>query len=439
MKSKFILIFLLIFTTNFTYANEIESVYPLKCQEYIVSRPTIEANFKNDINLDSIKLYVNYVDVTNMCKIDNNKISYIPNEKFKRGTQIAKLIYDEEEFEWYFSVGTPTYTHYRGLLHAHTSMSDGHGSFEDAYSMAYKANLDFFAITEHSNYLEYKNLSDINNSNSQKWNDLIKVRDKFSQNNKFIALNGFEMTYPIDKKIGHINIFNSNGFVSSKDSNLNLENFYKLLSQNENLIGQFNHPCDKFGTFNNLSYNKDADSVMCLLEVGNGYKSNLSENILSFDMYQLALDNGWHVAPTCNQDNHLLDFAVANEFRTVILASNLDRDSLYDAMKNMRVYATQDNNLEIDFTINDLVMGSSILNPSKLKFSITAIDKDLDDSIKKIEVITENGQVLNSMDFNSNVAKFDFTINSTKETFYYVKVIQNNDKISVTAPIWTKK
>ena len=59
-------------------------------------------------------------------------------------------------------------------------------------------------------------------------------------------------------------------------------------------------------------------------------------------MYQLALDKGWHLAPTCNQDNHRVDFGIANEFRTVVLATDLNKDALYDSLRNMRVYATED-------------------------------------------------------------------------------------------------
>jgi hypothetical protein len=39
---------------------------------------------------------------------------------------------------------------YFGLMHAHTSFSDGEGTPDEAYTMAKEAGLDFFAITEHN-------------------------------------------------------------------------------------------------------------------------------------------------------------------------------------------------------------------------------------------------------------------------------------------------
>jgi hypothetical protein len=42
------------------------------------------------------------------------------------------------------------YKVYTGLLHAHTSISDGSGTPEEAYKMAKQAGLNFFALTEHN-------------------------------------------------------------------------------------------------------------------------------------------------------------------------------------------------------------------------------------------------------------------------------------------------
>ncbi|HSQ88847.1 CehA/McbA family metallohydrolase [Romboutsia sp.] len=424
---------------------------PAKCQQYIISKPTIKVSYfdESSINTSSVKLFVNYNDVTNKSTISENEICYTPENKFIKGPQIVRLEVSDlssnkntTSFEWYFIVGTPIYNHYRGLLHAHTSASDGHGTYSDAYYLARdKANLDFFAITEHSNMLDNNLECTIENASaSNKWNKLIKYKNMFTSKGKFIALNGFEMTYPynIDNPIGHINIFNSDGFVCAEQPDMDLDNFYNLIYNQDDLIGQFNHPCDKFGKFNNLKYSPYGDSVISLIEVGNGYNNDMNKNIKSYDMYQLALDNGWHLAPTCNQDNHRVDFGIANEFRTVILSTDLSKDALYDSLKHMRVYATEDKNIKIDYTINDLPMGSTISKSSKLRFSISVIDNDSEDKIEEIQVISNKGKMIKTKKFNSNLAKVDFSIKASKDRFYYVKVIQSKNKTSVTAPIWIK-
>lgn len=429
----------------------IKKVSPAKCQQYIVAKPSIKVTFsdKSGVDKSSIKLYVNYKNVTNKCYIKDNSISYIPDKKFKRGNQIVRLelsdlssAKNKSIIEWYFTVGTPIYNHYHGLLHSHTSFSDGKGTCNDAYYLARdKAKLDFFSITEHSNMLDNFLLCKINDaSNSKEWNELINCKNNFTLDNNFIALNGFEMTYPsyIENPIGHINIFNSDGFVSAEHENMNLDEFYTLMSEQSNIIGQFNHPSDKFGNFNNFDYSCPGDQFISLLEVGNGYNSDMNKNIRAYDMYQIALDKGWHVAPTCNQDNHRVNFGIANEYRTVILATTLTEDAIYDALRNMRLYATEDKNIKIDYTINDLPMGSTIKESSKLNFSISIVDNDNEDKIRKVQVISNNNEIIIDKDFNSNLAKLEFTLKPKKDSFYYVKVTQENDKYSVTAPIWIK-
>ena len=65
------------------------------------------------------------------------------------------------------------------------------------------------------------------------------------------------------------------------------------------------------------------------------------------EYYDLALDEGWHVAPTNNQNNHNGQWGDASDARTVVLAKSLTEEALYAAMKDRRVYATQDSDLTI--------------------------------------------------------------------------------------------
>lgn len=435
--------------SNDTIPPKVNIISPCNAEQYIVSRPIIKASFSDNvrINKSSVKLFLNYKDVTSDCSISEDIITYKPKFKLKRGSQIVKLQVkdinnNKTNLEWYFTVGSPSYNHYYGLLHSHTSNSDGHGTYEDAYYRTkLKSKLDFFAITEHSNMFDNDlncNLKD--GSKSKKWENLIRVSKQYNSDGSFLALRGFEMSYPykdVSNPIGHINVFNSDGFVSSNDIRYsNLKDFYELISKEDKLIAQFNHPCDIFGRFNNFEYNKNADNIISLIEVCNGYNKEISKNKLSFDDYQKALDIGWHLAPSANQDNHRTDWGSANEFRTVVLCTDLNENSFYDSLKNMRVYATQDSNIKIDFTINDVIMGSTIKNTSNLYFNVSVIDKDVKDKIKKIEVVSNNGKVIASQDFNSNLSKLEFKLIELKNSFYYVKVYQNNNKVSVTAPIW---
>ncbi len=78
----------------------------------------------------------------------------------------------------------------------------------------------------------------------------------------------------------------------------------------------------------------------------------------SYEYYTRALDKGWHVAPTNNQDNHKGRWGNANDARDVILTDDFSEQGLYQAIRDLRVYATEDKNLELYYTVNGLPLGS---------------------------------------------------------------------------------
>ena len=91
--------------------------------------------------------------------------------------------------------------------------------------------------------------------------------------------------------------------------------------------------------------------------------------------------------------------------------------------EKIKKVSVEDKNIKIDYSINNLPMGSTIKNTSKLNFNISAIDSDENDKIDEIQVISNNGEIIKSKTFNSNLAKLEFTLKSNKNKFYYIKVI----------------
>ena len=97
----------------------------------------------------------------------------------------------------------------------------------------------------------------------------------------------------------------------------------------------------------------------------------------------MALDKGWHLAPTNNQDNHKGRWGNANDARDVILTDDFSEQGIYDALRAMRMYATEDKNLEIGYTVNGMLLGSSLTEvPEKLNIHVTVNDPDASDSLQ---------------------------------------------------------
>ncbi len=339
------------------------------------------------------------------------------------------------------------YNIYFGQIHSHTTISDGAGTLEDAFNYAYNKaeHLDFIAVTDHSNSFDNDTSANISDgSASPEWVNAKKYAKEFTANaNDFVALYGYEMTWSGGTP-GHMNTYNTEGFLSrnmngyKNASAESLPNYYTALKTVPDSISMFNHPGTTFGDFEDFAhYDEEIDALITLIEVGNGEGAIGSSGYFpSYSYYTRALDKGWHIAPANNQDNHKGLWGDANTGRTVILADTLTEDSIYDAIRNMRVYATEDNDFELIYKLNGADMGT-IFEDAQDEVEINVSVKDPTDTNKdaKVEVIVNggivaaNGTIAGS---NGNI-KFNLT---PDYAYYYIRIVQADGDIIVSAPVW---
>ncbi len=341
------------------------------------------------------------------------------------------------------------YQLYFGQLHAHTNISDGAGTVEEAFEHAAGVdNLDFLAVTDHSN--SFDNESD---SQVDLGTDLTNVSDEWKQGHEaaaavtgkdFVGLYGFEMTW--SDGFGHINTFNTPGFESRSNSEFGnksgstegYQNYYDKLVEVGSSLSQFNHPGTTFGDFQDFAfYDPQVDQRITLIEVGNGEGAIGSSGYFpSYEYYTRALDKGWHVAPTNNQDNHKGNWGDSNTARSVVLASGLTEAGIYDAIRNYRVYATEDNDLSILYALNGNAMGSILSKQDAVE--ITAqISDPTDTADMKVEVIVNGGLVIGTQTVTGGSGTVTFHFDSNEYSYYYLRITQADQNIAVTAPVWT--
>lgn len=332
---------------------------------------------------------------------------------------------------------TPDWNVYFGQLHAHTNLSDGTGSVEEAFDYASKVeNLDFFAVTDHSDSFDNADAGAIGADGGSISADWAAGKQAAASvtNGNFVGLFGFEMTWPEDKQLGHISTFNTPGWKTRDQEDFEnvptaLEHYYKALTTVPGSVSQFNHPDIIHGDFERFDhYSPQYDAVISLLEVAG------EDGVVDCAYYDLALDKGWHVAPTNNQNNHNGQWGDASRARTVILAETLTEEALYDAMKDRRVYATQDSDLTVYYTLNGAVMGSMI--PKSEEAEITVFLNDPTDvAIGKVEVIADGGVVLDSADVGTPAQVLEMSV-SGGHSYYYLRITQPDGDVAVTAPVW---
>ena len=428
-------------------------------------RPEISAEISNAGENASVTMTVNSEKVDAVYA--NGKITYTPAADMADGKVTVAVTVTRADSKttsktWSFTIGEATFQRYFGQLHSHTQYSDGAGSLESA--LAYikalpdNANVDFVAFTDHSNYFDKSgaanpegalyDMTKATEYSQQTWKSYKDAVAAFNADNagSMVAIAGFEMTWSGGP--GHINTFNTPGIVSRNNTTLNnktkdagLQAYYKLLSQTEgaNSISQFNHPGTTFGNFIDFGYwDAVVDTRMYMVEVGNGEgQIGAGGYYPSYEQYIMALDKGWHVAPTNNQDNHKGRWGNANDARDVILTDDFTEDGIYAALRARRMYATEDKNLELDYTVNGNMMGSIIDVPEKLNFEISFNDPDRTDSIAKVELVVNSGKVAYTWDSAADLAKGSVSVELAPEyTYYFVRVTEGDGDLAVTAPVW---
>ena len=428
-------------------------------------RPEISAEISNAGENASVTMTVNGAEVN--AAYANGKVTYTPAADMADGKVTVTVTVkraDEKETSktWSFTIGEATFQRYFGQLHSHTQYSDGAGSLESALdyvkNLPKSANVNFVAFTDHSNYFDKSgaanpegalyDMSLASAASQNLWNEYKNAVAAFNTENagSMVAIAGFEMTWSGGP--GHINTFNTPGIVSRNNTTLNnktkdagLQAYYKLLSQTEGVdsISQFNHPGTTFGNFIDFGYwDAVVDTRMYMVEVGNGEgQIGAGGYYPSYEQYIMALDKGLHVAPTNNQDNHKGRWGNANDARDVILTDDFTEDGIYAALRARRMYATEDKNLDLDYTVNGNMMGSIIDVPEKLNFEISFNDPDRTDSIAKVELVVNSGKVAYTWDSAADLTKGSVSVELAPEyTYYFVRVTEGDGDLAVTAPVW---
>jgi predicted metal-dependent phosphoesterase TrpH len=318
---------------------------------------------------------------------------------------------------------------YFGNLHSHTAYSGGQGTPAQALTWARDtAGYDFYAITDHGEFID-----------NAAWADIGAQTDAFNQDGSFVAMRGFEWSNIF---FGHCCVYNTATFTSMIATPL-MKCFYEWLVAN-NGYAQFNHPGREPGLFSGLKYSSDEFGAR-MLNIETGNKDVGNDNGEYYKYYPQALDKGWMVAPTNNQDNHEL---ATNGHRTAIISPALTRGAILDSMVARREYSTDDPDMKIIFKYGDAWMGSSVeRDTGAAKFDVMVEDNE---EISKLELITTGGAVAAETSFpegsGSTKVSWEPSVDITGNSYYFVRAterdtenddeVQTGTEVAVTAPIW---
>ncbi|MBC7247236.1 MAG: CehA/McbA family metallohydrolase [Actinobacteria bacterium] len=318
---------------------------------------------------------------------------------------------------------------YFGNLHGHTEYSDGAGTPAEAYAWARDVvGFDFFAVTDHGERLS-----------QAEWEETGVQADAFDSPGEFTALRGFEWSRP---ELGHVVVLGTEDFTGSQTEG-DLPSLYAWIAARD-ATAQFNHPGEPVGCFDAFAFHPEAEGCMCLLETGNKDEGNNDD--VYYPYYHQALDRGWRVAPAANQDNHRLS---ANSHRTVIVAPELTRGALLDALRARRAYATDDPDMRVTFRLGEEWMGSTVTVSSPAVSFLVEVEDD--ESIAYLELFTNGGRVVARLGpeaAGNGRVTWNPEVPVSGDCYFYLRVTERDEdgdddsgsgfQVAVTAPIWLR-
>ncbi|QKJ29626.1 hypothetical protein HQ865_07625 [Mucilaginibacter mali] len=379
----------------------------------------------------------------------------------------------------------PVYHIYAGSTHAHTSYTESHGAqwnqipnmkpyqsvdsngvqhpehstmkpdaakFQGPPSVHYaiaKANgYDFYITTDHSQEPIFYPVRPDNAAWVGVHQQAAAATDK-----SFVAIAGYEHSENNGPgATGHLNVINTRPYLSALAKGIDIKYLYKWLDTvsaygDGPVVATFNHPTAK--AYDNWAYrDPKVTDVITMLEMIN------SNTNIHYDAFIGALDAGWKVAPVCGNDNHGTMGIASQKSRTFVLATAKTKAAILDAMKNRRVYASMDNNIQCRYTVNGEIMGSTLKGNGTYKFDIDINDPDTgnpDDKITKIDIVKDGGQVVQTYDVKIPVfaVKWSPEIKDATAKYFFIRIwsvgggdapkakLTPDKPMTWLAPVWT--
>lgn len=367
------------------------------------------------------------------------------------------------------------YTVYYANLHSQTNHSDGGGALSSctgaqspqtgasgpaqAFAYAKGKGLDILMASEHNHMYDGSDGTNASASPATAkslYQSGLKAASDFNlANPNFLAVYGLE--WGVISNGGHLNIFNTgelleweyNGSNQLIGDTYTAKNDYAslyTLMKNRGWIGQFNHP-DTSGQFlvNGvpLGYTADGDNAMVLCEVMNtsAFSTNTTETETGRSTFEgackKALEAGFHIAFSTNQDNHCANWGASYTNRTGVLIPNgtaLTNASFVAALQARRVFATMDKTSQLVLTANGHLMGERFTNSGSLNLvaNFASTSGKTVSSVAIFEGVPGRNGTVTQLSTSAST-----TVTPTAgEHFYYAKITQSDGNILWSAPLW---
>lgn len=361
-----------------------------------------------------------------------------------------------------------------GDIHTHTRESHWlHGTGcgigtrkENADYAKYVSCLDFFCLSEH----EWQ-------TDEIDWENIKRLNEELNENGKFVVLHGFEWT---SYMYGHRNVYFSNcpskvkavfDAFKTKSSIMfgqpgspedptpqQLWDWLDTLEDTD-AITVAHHPDTSMFLLNYFDYyNKKYDR---LVEVYSGWGTTFHNNstvglrstkcsdfgikkfLSEFDLGFIASSDSHdgHPGNSCISSHHPGIGNYTGSGKAVVLAEKFDRESIFAALKQRRCYAVTGAPIQMWFSVNEAAMGQELKAKAMGGCARINVEVKGTDTLKKIQIIKNGRELYSKNNIDSNefcIDIIDSHLDVDENTSYYAVVVQEDDEMAWSSPVFCK-
>jgi hypothetical protein len=353
---------------------------------------------------------------------------------------------------------------YFGDPHSHTILSDAKTGWPDQLLELERdrEGLDFGVVSDHA---------EMGKLQTTEFAEVQLIAETFSEPGRFMSLSGWEWT--AGPAFGHrVILFRSKPVLplsAAAPEGDSIEKLYAHIRGHDAVMSPHHTGHATWGRWNPDAPHDEAlepNFEITSWHGRNEYYGNPHEGRRQIPGHQFhdALRRGRHVGVMGASDTHHLSPGEGGI--TAVLAERLDRESIFDAIRNRRNYGTTGPRIVLEFTAAGAPMGSRIARSGPLEMQVrvegtAAIDhveivRNLVDTFAAIRIEQnpngpdgvymlydpadpQGGNRLTS----SDTTKLTFTARDINvpagETNYYVRVTQADGHQAWSSPIWVKK
>lgn len=350
--------------------------------------------------------------------------------------------------------GKAKYQIYWGDIHVHSNISDGAWEIEEVYRYARDiVKLDIVAVSDHESAINFPMVSAKKYRTFSKWEKTQKTANRFYEPGRLVTFRGFEWT---SNTYGHRNVYFPGAEIEDYLALLNREydfyemeptHFYEIIGGREAIIiphhtlvatnWDYHDPrellVEIYSTWGrteysgNIGWDKPDNSKGGSVEgLKAGYRLGF---IGGSDGHDSSPGRCYPGGPARNLNYRSGLMAV--------LAEELTRESIYNAMKARRTYATTGERIYLKFQVDGALMGSEIERTSGKVVKVIA-EVAGTRPLRRVELV-QNGELLKFIESKGDWAEphWEIVVPPRGQTcFIYLRVEQVDGNMAWSSPVW---